>query len=310
MWNNKTIEWLDIELTSFCNIDCPGCFRQVKRKVVNDILDKDMLTFDRLKKWITPSDFPNLKLINFCGSIDEPTLHPEFLQIVSYFLDHSLDVNISSNGSTKTKKFWNELGQKKVSVFFGIDGIDQNSLEKYRIGSNFKKVQENWKEFIKSGGKATWQFIVFEHNEHLLEKARQMANDEGFDNFRVIWSHRSDNKESKKKKRNEEQEIVCKYGEQKRLFLSHTGTLLPCCFFNSEFLQVYSGGGNETRYTKKYLELGGQLESNLKYATPKEIIEGDMFKFIIDSWEKDPLERCWQTCKKAKQDIFVDEVLR
>ena len=129
MWNNKTIEWLDIELTSFCNIDCPGCFRQVKRKVVNDILDKDMLTFDRLKKWITPSDFPNLKLINFCGSIDEPTLHPEFLQIVSYFLDHSLDVNISSNGSTKTKKFWNELGQKKVSVFFGIDGIDQNSLE-------------------------------------------------------------------------------------------------------------------------------------------------------------------------------------
>ena len=64
-----------------------------------------------------------------------------------------------------------------------------------------------------------------------------MANDEGFDNFRVIWSHRSDNNESKKKIREEEQEIVCKYAEQKRVFLSHTGTLLPCCFFNSEFLQ-------------------------------------------------------------------------
>ena len=41
MWSGDTVEWLDIELTSFCNIDCPGCFRQVKRKVVDDILNKD-----------------------------------------------------------------------------------------------------------------------------------------------------------------------------------------------------------------------------------------------------------------------------
>ena len=310
MWDNKTIEWLDIELTSFCNIDCPGCFRQVKRKVVNDTLDNEMLSFEKLKKWITPKEFPNLKLINFCGSIDEPTLHPELLQIVKYFNDHSVSINISSNGSTKTEKFWYDLGQEKVSVFFGIDGIDQESLEKYRIGSNFKKLQKNWRAFIHAGGKATWQFIVFEHNEHLLETARKMANDEGFDNFRVIWSHRSDNNESKKKIREEEQEIVCKYAEQKRVFLSHTGTLLPCCFFNSEFLQVHSGGGNETRYTEKYQELGGPLESNLKYTSPTEVIEGDMFKFIVDSWTNKPLERCWQTCKKAKQDVFVDEVLK
>jgi len=310
MWDNKTIEWLDIELTSFCNIDCPGCFRQIKRKTVNHILNKEMLTFEALRNWITPKEFPKLKLVNFCGSIDEPTLHPEILDIVKYFNNHSVNINISTNGSTKTRKFWTELGHEKISVFFGIDGIDQKSLEKYRIGSNFKKLQENWKAFIKAGGKATWQFIVFEHNEHLLDDAKQMADREGFDNFRVIYSHRTDNKESKTKTRNEEQEIVCKYGVQKRLFLSHTGTLLPCCFFNSEFLQVYSGGGNETRYTKKYLELDGPLESNLKYNTPTEVIEGDMFKFIVNSWNTNPLERCWQTCKKAKQDIFVDEELK
>ena len=38
MWTGDTIEWIDIELTSYCNIDCPGCFRQVKRKKVNNIL--------------------------------------------------------------------------------------------------------------------------------------------------------------------------------------------------------------------------------------------------------------------------------
>ena len=310
MWDNKTIEWLDIELTSFCNIDCPGCFRQVKRKVVDHILNTEMVSFEQLRKWITPKEFPKLKLINFCGSIDEPTLHPEILDIVKYFNKHSVDINISTNGSTKTRIFWTELGHEKVSAFFGIDGIDQKSLEKYRIGSNFKKLQENWRAFIKAGGRATWQFIAFEHNEHLLEDAKRMADKEGFDNFRVIYSHRSDNEESKTKIRDEEQEIVCKYGVQKRLFLSHTGTLLPCCFFNSEFLQVHSGGGNETRYTEKYLELDGPLESNLKYNTPTEVIEGDMFKFIVNSWNTNPLERCWQTCKKAKQDIFVDEELK
>ena len=74
---------------------------------------------------------------------------------------------------------------------------------------------------------------------------------------------------------------------------------------------MHSGGGNETRYTEKYQELGGALGSNLKYTSlSTEVIEGDMFKFIVDSWTNKPLERCWQTCKKAKQDVFVDEVLK
>ena len=305
MWSSDTVEWIDIELTSYCNIDCPGCFRQVKRSQVDNILDKDVLTFEQIKKWITKKNFPNCKLINFCGSIDEPTLHPEILQIVDYF--NGININISTNGSTKTKEFWSKLGERKISVFFGIDGIDQKSLEKYRIGSSFKKVKENWRAFIKSGGKATWQFIAFEHNEHLIEEARKMAIDEGFENFRLIYSHRNENKESKKIKRNEEKTIVCKYGKQKRIFISHTGALLPCCFFNSEFLQVYSGRGNETDYTKKYLELGGVIENNLKYNSPSEIIDGDMFTFIKNSWNKKPMERCWKTCKKAKQDVFIDE---
>ena len=186
MWNNKTIEWLDIELTSFCNIDCPGCFRQIKRKVVNHILDTEMLSFEKLRKWITPKEFPKLKLVNFCGSIDEPTLHPELLDIVKYFNEHSVSINISSNGSTKTEKFWHDLGKEKVSVFFGVDGIDQKSLEKYRVGANFKKLQKNWRAFINAGGKATWQFIVFEHNEYLLEDAKKIADEEGFDNFRAV----------------------------------------------------------------------------------------------------------------------------
>tara|TARA_B000000609_G_C24178410_1_gene355854 strand:+ start:466 stop:1392 length:927 start_codon:yes stop_codon:yes gene_type:complete len=308
MWSASTIEWIDVELTSFCNIECPGCFRQVKNNKVNSILNSDFLKFENLKKWITIDDFPNLNLINFCGSIDEPTLHPEILDIVDYF-SKICNINISSNGSTKTETFWKELGKYKISVFFGIDGIDQKSLEKYRIGSNFKKIQRNYRAFIDAGGQATWQFIVFDHNEHLIDEAMKISKNEGFNNFRKVYSHRKGNQESKKIKKKESKEIFCKYGNQKRLFLNHTGALLPCCFFNSEFLQVYSGNEPRTEFDYKYIEQGGVLCNNLKYISPNEIINGELFDFIIKSWKNKPISRCLSTCKKTNQDVFIDEGL-
>jgi MoaA/NifB/PqqE/SkfB family radical SAM enzyme len=157
---------------------------------VGPLLNKSYIKFEDLKKWIPKGYLPNLKIINFCGSVDEPTTHPEFIDIVDYFLDFS-DVNVATNGSTRTIKFWEDLGRRKLSVFFGLDGTDQKSLEKYRIGSNFKKVQENYRAFIGAGGNATWQFIVFDHNEHLIKEAENMSKVEGFKRFRKIYSHRT-----------------------------------------------------------------------------------------------------------------------
>ena len=196
MWTKESIEWIDIELTSYCNIACPGCLRQEMNKQISHILNKSYIKLDDLKKWIYPGYLPNLKIINFCGSVDEPTTHPEFIKIVDYFRDFT-SVNVASNGSTKTEEFWKELGSRQISVFFGIDGINQESLQKYRVKSNFKKVQNNWRAFIKAGGRATWQFIVFNHNEHLLDQAREMSINEGFARFRTIYSHRKNNGEIK-----------------------------------------------------------------------------------------------------------------
>ena len=85
MWNKNTIEWIDIELTSFCNIKCPGCLRQEMHDKVGPLLNKSYIKFEDLKKWIPKGYLPNLKIINFCGSVDEPTTHPEFIDIVDYF---------------------------------------------------------------------------------------------------------------------------------------------------------------------------------------------------------------------------------
>ena len=128
--------------------------------------------------------------------------------------------------------------------------------------------------------------------------------------FRLIYSHRNENQESKKIKRNEEQNIICKYGEQKRIFISHTGVLLPCCFLNSEFLQSYATNEHYTDFQHLFKNTGDVLFNSLKYNEANEIIDGELFSSVVNSWSNKPISRCWTTCKQAKQDVFLGEALK
>ena len=49
MWSSETLEWIDIELTSFCNIKCKGCFRVIS-KHADSILAKTYLDLDVIKE--------------------------------------------------------------------------------------------------------------------------------------------------------------------------------------------------------------------------------------------------------------------
>ena len=49
MWNTNTLEWIDIELTSFCNIRCKGCFR-VLSKEADKILNKTYLDIETIRE--------------------------------------------------------------------------------------------------------------------------------------------------------------------------------------------------------------------------------------------------------------------
>ena len=198
MWTTDTLEWIDIELTSFCNIECKGCFR-VLSKHADKILNKEYITIDIIRERFKREMFPNMRIINFCGSVDEPTSHPQFFDIIRHFVDWGVHINIATNGSLRTTKWWTELAEiikhSSHAVTWGIDGSDELS-EVYRQGSSFKKVEQNYRAFNNAGGRSNWQFIVFEHNEHQLEEAKQKAVDEGFKNFKTIISHRTESKDN------------------------------------------------------------------------------------------------------------------
>jgi len=318
MWEIDTIEWLDIELTSFCNIECKGCFRVIS-KHADKILNKEYIDIDTIRERFQKSMFPSIKIINFCGSVDEPTSHPQFFDIIKHFADWGAHINIATNGSLRTTKWWTELAgilPSSHAVTWGIDGSDELS-EVYRQGSNFTKVEQNYRAFNAAGGRSNWQFIVFEHNEHQLEEAKQKASDEGFKNFKTIISHRKDTKGDVKAAKTEKIDnapeipyVSCKYGNQKRIFINHMGNVIPCCHLNSKMMEYSVSENIKDDFETLLVDNDYKNTINLNKVSIEEAIHSNIWNGIIDSWDSDnPLPRCMQVCKQMKRDTFIKEDL-
>ena len=314
MWSSKTLEWIDIELTSFCNIECKGCFRVISKQA-DKILNKKVLDLEIIKEKFRKEMFPNMKIINFCGSVDEPTTHPQFFEIVKHFADWNCHINIATNGSLKTKKWWADLAKilpPSHRVTWGIDGSDDLS-QVYRQGSNFKKVQENFRAFIAAGGQAVWQFIVFEHNAHQMETAKQMAKDEGFKDFKTIISHREDVKDIKHKKvfkvdPNPQPQpcISCKYGNQKRIFVNHMGNVIPCCHLNSKMMEYSVTNNVRDRFEEILEEQQYVQDINIYNVSLEQAITGKVFQAIQKSWnDPNKIKRCVDVCRDKNRDTFI-----
>tara|TARA_B100001057_G_scaffold491986_1_gene583412 strand:- start:3490 stop:4431 length:942 start_codon:yes stop_codon:yes gene_type:complete len=313
MWSTDTLEWIDIELTSFCNISCKGCFR-VMSKEADKILNKTYLDLDVIKEKFQKEMFPNIKIINFCGSVDEPTTHPQFFEIIKHFATWNCHINVATNGSLRTESWWSKLAgfmPESHVVTWGIDGSDETS-EMYRQGSNFKKVQKNFRAFIGSGGRAHWQFIVFEHNEHQLEIAKQMAINEGFKEFKTIISHRKDTGGVKHKKLEVEESpsISCKYGNQKRIFVNHMGNVIPCCHLNSKMLEFAVNDKQKDRFEQILVENNYMSDINLKNVSLDQAMYGKVWTDIQESWNSNNrIPKCESVCKQNRRDKFIREKL-
>ena len=324
MWDINRITRLDFELTSFCNISCSGCSRSTTNNR-EDFLNKkeNILSLELIKSKFKKEMFPSINCINFCGSIDEPTSHPDFLEIVRYFRewDPDMNINIATNGSIRTVKFWTELAEilkgSRHCVTWGIDGSDELS-EVYRAGSNYKKVQQNYRAFNAAGGTSMWQFIIMEHNKHQVEEVKQVAKDEGFWQVKYINSARKEGDvEYVRPEVEEEKEVQCRYLHEGFIFINCLGDVIPCCYWNFIHLELsspnYKRKGKEKvqAYADLYLQHGGTLASNLRYNEVKDVIEGDWFDAIADSWLQTPLmEKCETMCKTKKTlSVFNKEVV-
>lgn len=184
------IEIIEIGLLYGCNLECPFCEINYHKlnKTPKEILQKKQLNFEDLRTFLRK--FKKLRMIILCGTVSEPTLYYKFNELITEIdsLSGSPVIRLHTNGNYSKKLNL----RKKDIVYFGIDGITQESYEKYRVKGNLQKVLENHKELKKIGCITILQLIEFEHNQEDEKNLKEFAE---LHNFDLIDIKKSDNPE-------------------------------------------------------------------------------------------------------------------
>ena len=193
LWKNETIESVHIELTDKCNSGCPMCPRYIDQGAqLNPLLPNAEITLEQFKNWLPVEFIQGLSRFYACGNYGDPIAAKDTLAIYQYIrsINPNTGLAMHTNGGVRNPEWWYELG-KTMNISargdyctFSIDGLeDTNHL--YRRKTNFKRIMENVREFLRAGGVAHWDFIVFDYNEHQVEEARSLAKEMGFENFNI-----------------------------------------------------------------------------------------------------------------------------
>ena len=339
---------LQFEISSMCNAQCPGCVRTyivesndpavntdittVKTAVRPSIPKNVYLDLTVFKSIFTPRVRKELNTIEFCGTIDDPLMHPKFPEMIDFILDELPDVKITvhTNGSLRTPEYFERLSAKLkhhpggVRFCFNIDGLsDTNAL--YRRNTNFEKIIDNARGFIRGGAKTVlWQYLIFPWNAHQVEQAQELAAAIGFHEF-VVRNDRSlknvdfkrvavlatkteswEHQKSKFDKIAQGSDIECIMQPRNMYFVNYEGNVWPCCFLNNV---QYSKLGDHIQSDRRPTENYTPQWNNLYHYTMDEILSHRFYtEDLVDSWEntehtrgcKSRILKCTSTCSKKQ----------
>jgi MoaA/NifB/PqqE/SkfB family radical SAM enzyme len=196
MYETEHVRRLHIELSSKCNASCPACSRNFSGGLTVPGLEMTELSLQDIKRMVPVEIASNLTAINYCGNLGDPGTANELVPVLRYFREQSPEIvqHVRTNGGMRGEKFWTEIGEffrdqpppkdnhlfNRAGVVFSVDGLsDTNHI--YRRGVIWDKLIRNMTAYSKTGAKAAWEFLIFEHNQHQVEEARHLAGALGFD---------------------------------------------------------------------------------------------------------------------------------
>lgn len=187
MYKLEQIKTIHLEVTQNCQASCPMCDRNQNGGALNPHINLDELSLDDCKKIFSPEFIAQLNTMYMCGNLGDPIVAKDTLEIFRYFRQHNPNIwlSMNTNAGARDEKWWTELAKiygRKGAVIFSVDGLeDTNHI--YRQGVNWQAVERSMKSFLSAGGRARWDFLIFEHNQHQVEVAKQLANEWGFEKF-------------------------------------------------------------------------------------------------------------------------------
>ena len=286
------------------------CARNLQGGLDNPFMSLSEISLEDFKSWFSVDFIKQLDKLYMCGNLGDPIIAKDTLEIFSYCREINPDMwlSMNTNGGARNKEFWKRLAELRVTVRFGIDGLeDTHSL--YRKGTDFIKVIDNAVTFINSGGDAIWDMLVFEHNKHQVEICHALSIEYGFSHFvskntarfkedkldvidrtgkKIYTLYPSEKSKQLTQTELKPSEIKCKvkFGS---LYVTSNGVVTPCCWLGIDELPHH----NPSRID--YLTRIGKFYS-LKENTLQEIFDSKVFDRIEETWSSDPLKECSKQC--------------
>jgi len=190
-WKTLYPKYLHVELSTFCNAACPLCSRYYDgTDVTRPDLNLQSISLEKFKQYFPEEYISQVDRILFCGTMGDPIMAKDCFEIFQHVqqVHFNCEQAVHTNGGTRDFNFWKRMGKlfqsDRRSVVFSIDGLeDTNHI--YRRKVNWQTLMNNVQTFINNGGRAVWDYLIFRHNEHQLDEARQLSKKLGFVDFRA-----------------------------------------------------------------------------------------------------------------------------
>lgn len=187
MYRYQDIRKIHVEVTQNCQANCPMCDRNQNGGSLNPHIDLSEISLSDAKHIFKPDFIRQLDTMYMCGNLGDPIIAKDTLEIFEYFRTHNshMWLSMNTNAGARDSDWWSQLAKiygKKGAVIFSVDGLeDTNHL--YRQGVNWSAVENSMRSFVAAGGRARWDFLVFEHNQHQVQKAEEFSIKLGVERF-------------------------------------------------------------------------------------------------------------------------------
>ena len=269
----RPIKQLTTELTFRCNAKCPACHR-VKPLRINLNDKKYTISLDRFKQLFYPELLRNLEWLVINGNFGDSVMNKQFREIITYVKQHDTRILIHTNGGIHDHNYWTDVGNiltKRDIINFDMDGLS-DTHSKYRINTKFEDVFNNACSVIKTNNaQVHWKYIVFEHNKHQVEEARQMALDHNFHTFSTVKTSRDvfapksgkfvHSKKNKENMDKAERVIKCVWDNWGKWYVSPEGLVFRCCWTGGHY---YDEAQSRFYYPPKFENLFNGLHVPLE----------------------------------------------
>jgi len=237
----RDIKVLHLEPTDVCQAACALCARETD--VEFNKHQKHHLTPLQILKHISEEQIRQLDKMFMCGNYGDPAAGKYTLDIYQWIrgLNPNIVLGMNTNGGLQTTFWWHAIGQLFCQshdyVVFSIDGLeDTNGV--YREGVKWSRLMANAEAFIRAGGSAHWDMLVYEHNHHQVDQCEQLARDMGFSWFRIKVSKRPFTDRLRAPRGYQLPQVTqgrihCRALEEQSLYIDAQGRCSPCCWLGS-----------------------------------------------------------------------------